>query len=657
MRIPISVKLLSPLLVAFLSLWTSGTLGFGYFARKNLEQTAQKEIEDRATLLQQDLKQKQELLYLKARWLSEDRDVVKAVAAGDRDLLLRTVLPIQASLKLDLIKIIDTNGLVLVSSQHGNLTQAIFEDTTIDRAASAGLDASGVMLAKNTAAPSMVGLISIKSSAKILAGLVVGNAVDDALLQQIRGNTSMHLIAFHSDRITASTLQLDRDRPLEFPQPESLSVLTEIAGENYLIKTIGLQGFDGTILKIAVLKPTKETEQAEQKLWFLVGGFGLLGSFLVTGVTVWGFRITQSLGRRIQSLTQATQQLAQGDLSIRIPVDSEDEVGILAQGFNIMAEKLTTREQQLGQQMQQLESTLKELHRTQSQMVQSEKMSALGQTIAGIAHEINNPVSFIHGNIVYVNQYAKELLRLLNIYQQTYPNPPESLQAELDEAELPFLSEDLDKVLHSMQLGSDRIREIVISLQNFSRLDQAELKFVNLHEGIDNTLMILQHRLKATAQRPAINIVKQYGNLPKVKCYAGQLNQVFMNLLVNAIDALEESNRGRSFDTIVANPNTICISTLQTEPNQVQIIFYDNGAGIPENARSHLFDPFFTTKPVGKGTGLGLSISYQIVVEKHHGKLWCDSTLSQCTRFIIELPISGNKPQETDTKGETISGQ
>jgi two-component system, NtrC family, sensor kinase len=399
-------------------------------------------------------------------------------------------------------------------------------------------------------------------------------------------------------------------------------------------------GFDNTTLKIAVLKSAKATEIAEQQLWIVVGGFGLLGAFLVTIVTISGFSVTQSLSSRIKDLTQATQMLAQGELTTRIKVDSSDEVGILAQGFNIMAEQLTARDQQISQQMQQLEITLKELHRTQGQMVQSEKMSALGQMVAGVAHEINNPVSFIYGNLTHVNQYAQDLLQLLQAYQQHYPKPPESLQVEIDDVDLEYLSKDLTKMLQSMEIGSNRIRDIVISLRNFSRLDEAKFKRVDIHEGIDNTLMILQHRLKADAKRPEIKVVKDYGVLPLVECNAGELNQVFMNLLANAIDALEEYNQKRSLQDIIANPNIILINTSKIEDNHVRITIVDNGIGIPETKRSRIFDPFFTTKPVGKGTGLGLSISYQVVTERHHGKLWCDSSSTEGTKFIIEIPIS-----------------
>ncbi|MHC5725757.1 MAG: sensor histidine kinase, partial [Nostoc sp.] len=217
------------------------------------------------------------------------------------------------------------------------------------------------------------------------------------------------------------------------------------------------------------------------------------------------------------------------------------------------------------------------------------------------------------------------------------------LHAELDKLELDFLQSDLTKILQSMEIGTERISTIVLSLRNFSRLDEAELKAVDIHQGIDSTLVILQHRLQATADRPQIQVIKEYGQLPLIKCDAGSLNQVFMNLLSNAVDALEESNQGRSFPEISANLNAISIQTRQIDTNQVRIMISDNGIGISKEIRSKLFDPFFTTKPVGKGTGLGLFISYQIVTEKHGGNLWCESTLGQGTKFVIEIPVKAQR--------------
>lgn len=272
-------------------------------------------------------------------------------------------------------------------------------------------------------------------------------------------------------------------------------------------------------------------------------------------------------------------------------------------------------------------------------MVQSEKMSALGQMVAGVAHEINNPVNFIHANLTYVSEYTHDLLHLTQLYLKHYPNPPLEIADELQVIDFSFLEEDLTKILRSMHVGTDRISDIVLSLRNFSRLDEAEFKAVDIHEGIDSTLMILHHRLKAKPNYPDIQAIKKYGQLPMVECYAGQLNQVFMNLIGNAIDALEERDRNQTIDEINNSPACIWIDTEVIRDQWIAIQIADNGVGMSEEVRSRIFDPFFTTKPVGKGTGLGLYVSYQIVTDKHGGKLWCESTLGQGTKFVIEIPV------------------
>ncbi|BAY82084.1 two-component sensor histidine kinase [Calothrix parasitica NIES-267] len=280
----------------------------------------------------------------------------------------------------------------------------------------------------------------------------------------------------------------------------------------------------------------------------------------------------------------------------------------------------------------ELQNTLHELQTTQAQLIQSEKMSSLGQMVAGIAHEINNPVNFIHGNVTPASQYAQDVLNLLELYQQHYPNPPEDIQEEIETIDLEFLKEDFTKILNSMKQGTQRIREIVLSLRNFSRLDEAQFKAVDIHEGIDSTLMILQNRLKSKPNFPEIQIIKQYSSLPRVDCFPSQLNQVLMNILANAIDALESQKS-------LSTPQ-IQIHTKLLDNNRIAIHLFDNGSGIPPEIQSKLFDPFFTTKEVGKGTGLGLSISYQIVVNKHGGNLSVLSTPGEGTEFIIEIPVS-----------------
>ena len=301
-------------------------------------------------------------------------------------------------------------------------------------------------------------------------------------------------------------------------------------------------------------------------------------------------------------------------------------------------------------QAQELETTLSELKQTQSQLIQTEKMSSLGQLVAGVAHEINNPVNFIYGNLTYINEYATDLLALIRLYQASYPEPTPEIEAFVDEIELTFLAEDLPKLITSMKVGAERIRQIVLTLRNFSRVDESDMKPVNIHEGIDSTLLILQNRLKEKAQCPSIEIIKQYSDLPAVECFASQLNQVFMNIISNAIDALHERFKATTLNSDggeVPSPR-ITIRTTALDLHWVRIAIADNGPGIPESICNRLYDPFFTTKAVGEGTGLGLSICYQIVVEKHGGRLYCESELGQGTQFIIEIPVrTVRKPVQT----------
>jgi signal transduction histidine kinase len=284
----------------------------------------------------------------------------------------------------------------------------------------------------------------------------------------------------------------------------------------------------------------------------------------------------------------------------------------------------------------ELQEALDHLQKAQVQLVQSEKMSSLGQLVAGVAHEINNPVNFIYGNLAPASEYIHDILEVVELFRSHYPEPAPEIQAAIDDVDLDFVSADLPKLLNSMKIGADRIQKIVASLRTFSRMDEAEVKSVDLHDGIDSTLLILQNGLKGHPDRPAIEIVKDYGELPLVECHAGKLNQVFMNLISNAIDALNTALETACFSHEVP---TITIQTRLTHDDQCCIRITDNGPGIDPNHLPKIFNPFFTTKPVGKGTGLGLSISYDIVTNLHQGRLSCQSDAQRGTEFLIYLPV------------------
>ncbi len=380
------------------------------------------------------------------------------------------------------------------------------------------------------------------------------------------------------------------------------------------------------------------------------------------------FLIMLPLINSLNKLQKGTLAIAAGKLDYRLDIRTKDELEQVANEFNRMTEKLTESYTEIiehsgdlvklnrnltneiserTQAQAELEQALNELKSTQAQLIQTEKMSSLGQMVAGVAHEINNPVSFVYGNINHVNQYIEDILELIELYQQEFPEPGGDIEEKLEDMDLDFVKEDLPKILSSMKMGATRIREIVLSLRNFSRLDEAEMKEVDIHEGIESTLLILQSRLKSKSNHTGIEIIKNYNQLPKVECYPGQLNQTFMNIINNAIDVLEE---GRD-KLDMQNPH-ICIHTELIDCKTVVIRIADNGMGMTQEVKNKLFDPFFTTKPVGKGTGLGLSITYQIIVEKHQGKLSCESEPGKGTEFMIEIPLHQKRGGDAETKRE-----
>ena len=551
-------------------------------------------------------------------------------------------------LGLNLIKVVDVDGSTVLDLRQGWLNRVKLQDEDAIKQALSGMYLSDLVSVEGQGQSLLVGFTPLKSKEGIEGGIILGKVVGDDLLQKISSGTRQHLVAFNNRQAIASTLPDVRNTAWQPPATTARPRRLKIKGNTYIAKSVALSGLNNRALTLVLLSSVEPLDEEQQGLWMRLGGFFLLEAAIAIIV---GIQIGHAIARPIEAVTKVAQRATKEDnFTLQAPVTTKDEVGVLAISLNSLirrvaeytheleitretlerrveerTEELSQKNQQLRRSYNELSQALQDLQQTQTQLIQAEKMSSLGQMVAGVAHEINNPINFIYGNLDYVAQYVQDLLELMNFYQQYYPNPAPDIQVKIEAIDFNFLVEDLPKMVSSMKMGTERIRQIVLSLRNFSRLDESEMKCVNLYEGIDNTLLILNHKIKH-----GIEVIKQYEALPLIECYPAQLNQVFMNILSNAIDALNSQAK--------QDVKLIIIQVQLEMPNQIKVRIRDNGSGIAAPLKAKIFEPFFTTKPVGQGTGLGLSISYRII-EKHQGKIEVISEVGQGTEFIITLPI------------------
>lgn len=635
-RSPLPVKIALPFILLFLGLWTTGTFVLGEYFANVLDRKQTEKAIDLAKLVERDLEQKLQSLRRDARLLAVEPAITRHTAEGDQQALQQKLLPLKPILDADVIQILDTDRQVLLDTRTNAARDANLEQDILLNLLLTGADFSTVVTGGDAAAPILVGTSPIKTQQGIVGGVVLGIALSDELLNQINRDIIEEILLLSNGQVVASTSD---------PSPRTLQWIESFyhddhastqlqRNNNYLTKVFSLEGAEGEHFDVALLISRKPVQRAQRALWLVIVGISGLGLGLAA---IAGYWIARKIAKPIQSITDTAKQVVEEEnFSLRASADREDEIGALAEALNQLIAWVGqythdlelashTLEAKVESRTAELTSTLAELKEAQSQLIQTEKMSSLGQMVAGIAHEINNPLNFIQGNITPLKGYVQDLQGLLETYQSEYPEPTEAVFAKEKEIDLEFVLEDSSKLLQSMTTGTQRVRDIVVSLRNYSRLDEAVIKDVDIHEGLDSTLLILNHRLKH-----GVDVIKDYGALPLVRCSPAQLNQVFTNIVANALDAMFDHD---------SNPKQLTIATRISESDQVQVSIRDTGPGMTPEVKAKIFNPFFTTKEVGKGTGLGLGICFKIV-EHHQGRIEVNSQVGEGTEFLITLPIA-----------------
>ncbi|EDX83907.1 ATPase, histidine kinase-, DNA gyrase B-, and HSP90-like domain protein [Synechococcus sp. PCC 7335] len=601
---------------------------------QQLDANKKEKASELASLVERELNRELTNLRRSARLLANEELIIKGTMQSDQILLQQRILPGKAILETDVVKVFSRDREVLLDTRSLSfLDLEIYSEAILD-SLMVGASISTVVGSSGNGAPVLLGTAPIKNTAGIVGGAVLGRVLSNDLLLQINDSIDEQIVAISDDQVLASTFPsgLDDFSWKEQNYTESPVKMT-FRGQSYLAQVVSLDGLDNEHFEIILLVSRTPVQQAKARLWTLFFMTGTIGAALLSVI---GYCIAKRIASPIQEITEVALNVVEdNDYSLRVPVRNQDEIGTLAASLNQLIQWVGqytrelellahTLEARVEARTQELSETIGQLKETQMQLIQTEKMSSLGEMVAGIAHEINNPIGFIQGNIAPLSQYFNDLVDLLKTYQLEYRDPSKRILEKQEDIEIEFVLEDSAKLLSSLERGVQRVRDIIVSLKNFFRLDEAAVKDVDLCEGLDSTLLILNHRLKE-----GIDVVKAYAPMPLVRCSPAQINQVFTNIIVNALDAMLESD---------SRPKQLEILTRTLPKEHVQVCIRDTGPGISPKVKAKIFDPFFTTKPVGKGTGLGLGICFQII-QQHQGTIEVNSEMGKGTEFVITLPI------------------